>query len=164
MSARLVQNVVNQVVVASSSSAAEAWVEESSELDVASELELSVLELSVLELSVLEPELVEAAATVFAGAAVPLPELQPATSNPPAASTLIQDERFNCHSLSVPAPHRPGSLGLPPAITPHGDGRGELRLPLSAKGRSLGRFPGRDSGETDRCRARMSEQGRQRFA
>jgi len=107
MSARLVQNVVNQVVVASSSSAAEAWVEESSELDVASELELSVLELSVLELSVLEPELVEAAATVFAGAAVPLPELQPATSNPPAASTLIQDERFKL-SLAFRA-------GAPPA-------------------------------------------------
>ena len=110
MSARLVQNVVNQVVVASSSSAAEAWVEESSELDVASELELSVLELSVLE-----PELVEAAATVFAGAAVPLPELQPATSNPPAASTLIQDERFKL-SLAFRA-------GAPPArftvVPPH---------------------------------------------
>ena len=102
MSARLVQNVVNQVVVASSSSAAETWVEESSALDVASELELSVLELSVLEL-----ELVEADVTVVAGAAVPLPELQPATSNPPAASTLIQDERFKL-SLAFRA-------GAPPA-------------------------------------------------
>ena len=141
MSARLVQNVVNQVVVASSSSAAETWVEESSALDVASELELSVLELSVLEL-----ELVEADVTVVAGAAVPLPELQPATSNPPAASTLIQDERFNCHSLSVPAPHRPGSLWCHPTITAPRRWSKELWLPLSAKRRSLDGFPGRTSG------------------
>ena len=112
MSARLVQNVVNQVVVASSSSAAATRVEESSALDVASELEL-VLELELeLELAVLELELLEADAAVVAGAAVPLLEPQPATSNPPAANTLIQDERFTMSSLSVPAPHRPGFTGV----------------------------------------------------
>jgi hypothetical protein len=70
MSARPVQNVVNQVVVASSSSAAEASVAESSSLDIARELEL-------------ELELLEADVAVVAGAAVPLFELQPATSIPP---------------------------------------------------------------------------------
>jgi len=95
MSATSVQNVVNQVVVASSRSAGATCVEDSSELEVSLELELELeLELDVeLELE-LELELDAVVAVVAAGAAVPLLELQPATSKPPAASTLIQDERF----------------------------------------------------------------------
>ena len=132
MSVMLVQNVLNQVVVSSSSSAAEALVEEPSSLDVplelGSELELLEAKPALLEAELeLELGLLEADAAVAAGAAVPLPELQPATSSPLAASTLIQDERFNCHSLSVPAPHRPGALCRHPPSPPHGDGRKKLR-------------------------------------
>ncbi len=116
----LVQNVLNQVVVSSSSSAAEALVEEPSSLDVplelGSELELLEAELELLEAELeLELGLLEADAAVAAGAAVPLPELQPATSSPLAASTLIQDERFKL-SLAFRA-------GAPPAritvVPPH---------------------------------------------
>jgi len=91
MSARLPQIVVNQVDVASSSSAAEASVEESS-LDVALEI---ALELELLEDELeFELELPEAVVTAVVGAAVSLLELQPDTSSTPAASALIKGERF----------------------------------------------------------------------
>jgi hypothetical protein len=50
---------------------------------------------------------------VAAGAAVPLLELQPATSRPPAASTLIHVERFTL-SLAFRAGSPPGRCTVPP--------------------------------------------------
>jgi hypothetical protein len=58
-------------------------------------------------MELLEMELLAADVAVFAGAAVSLLEPQPATSSPPAASILIQDERFTL-SLAFRA-------GAPPA-------------------------------------------------
>jgi len=146
-SVRPVQKVVNQVVVASSSSAAETWVEDSSSLEVELEPELSLeLELELeLEMEMeMESELVAAEVVVAAGAAVPLLELQPATSNPPAASTLIQDERFML-SLAFRA-------GAPPArctVTHHRRPKGDSRkncdpstgLRANGRGGVIGAFP-----------------------
>ncbi|MET0865451.1 MAG: hypothetical protein ABWZ98_14055 [Nakamurella sp.] len=100
-SATPAQKVVNQFCVAGSSSAG------------ATDAEVSVVDPPLVDSSVvdssdseLELELEAVVLAMVADAAVSLPELHPAINRPPAASTLIQAERF-ISSQAFPLFQRP---------------------------------------------------------